>query len=1040
MTGRIIRGVGSLLVLAGTLVGLPWALLLVGAPAVPGGGVQGLWHALVTPDMTGDLLVLLVTLIGWLSWAGFAICVVSEAINLGTHHKVRIRLPGLATGQHAASGLLVAVAAMMAVAIPTVGTASTAQAAPGPSVTAPAQSGDSGQGSAGQEAAPQHHSRSATTVHTVKKGEYLWSIAERYYGDGAQFRRIAEANNINPFADLAVNQQLLIPQVPQTPPQAQSHRTVTVGPKDSLSSFAQTYLGDADRWPEIYRLNRAVIGSDPDLILDGTVLRLPSTATTPTTKAPASTPPTPHHQEHGHTPDDAEVNVPAPTPLTTPSPGADRTASALPSSPPRPAPTTSTAPSQVGQNSAEEVSRFVMPGIYASVGLLLTAGVVTSVNWRRRRQLAERKRGQRIPSPSEPAQRTETVMRAAGAQTVVTISHLDQVLRSIGAWCAQTGLQLPGLTAARVADDRIDLLLTTPSPRCPEGISLAADDSVWTITASDVDTVIDSVEPTAVAAPWPALVTLGRDGAGAHILINLEAAATLHINAEDPADARAIIAAIAMELGMSPWASELNITLAGTVCPGLELALDHPTLTRADDIDNLLALLEDRAADRRAYMADSSAGQKRLDPDLADGWGAEVILTDQLLTEEQDQRLAAILTALPRVGIAAVTTTQAQGDWTFTVGGEPRVGHLEPQNWRITPQLVPQQVYDDTLELLETSATTDTNPAPWWDHDTSTGRPLPDPVSESTPPATITALPTTLTRQPLSLTGLVGDIDLDEFIRSHPETDGPEPTEPTDQIDLDTAVPGPDTPIDLPDSGDSTPDHPMMRILGTPELVGARGPQGRSPRRCQELALYILCHPGRSSAAVADALCLSASTVKSTASHLRSWIGSEEAGTPYFPQAVQGGYRLDDRVSTDWDHLGELLAGQPINAADTPTLVNALALVEGRPLEGAAPGDFAWTQQLVNDIVMTVTDLALELADRALAIRDIALARWALAKALACDPGAEQLMAARAKIEHQAGNMLEVDRIITQINQTSRQLGCDLADETMAVIDQVSNR
>lgn len=47
--------------------------------------------------------------------------------------------------------------------------------------------------------------------HTVVAGDSLWSIAEKYYGDGRRFASIATANGISSTADLVVGQRLLIP-------------------------------------------------------------------------------------------------------------------------------------------------------------------------------------------------------------------------------------------------------------------------------------------------------------------------------------------------------------------------------------------------------------------------------------------------------------------------------------------------------------------------------------------------------------------------------------------------------------------------------------------------------------------------------------------------------------------------------------------------------------------------------------------------------------------------------------------------------------
>lgn len=60
---------------------------------------------------------------------------------------------------------------------------------------------------------------------------------------------------------------------PATPTPA---RTVVVRPGDSLWALAATHLDDPGRWPEIYALNRDVIGPDPGLIHPATRLRLPT--------------------------------------------------------------------------------------------------------------------------------------------------------------------------------------------------------------------------------------------------------------------------------------------------------------------------------------------------------------------------------------------------------------------------------------------------------------------------------------------------------------------------------------------------------------------------------------------------------------------------------------------------------------------------------------------------------------------------------------------------------------------------------------------
>ncbi len=53
-------------------------------------------------------------------------------------------------------------------------------------------------------------------------------------------------------------------------------KTYTVDSGDNLSAIAKQELGDANRWREIYELNKEVIGDNPDLIQPGMELKLPS--------------------------------------------------------------------------------------------------------------------------------------------------------------------------------------------------------------------------------------------------------------------------------------------------------------------------------------------------------------------------------------------------------------------------------------------------------------------------------------------------------------------------------------------------------------------------------------------------------------------------------------------------------------------------------------------------------------------------------------------------------------------------------------------
>ena len=48
-------------------------------------------------------------------------------------------------------------------------------------------------------------------IYTVQRGDTLWHIAQKFYGDGKKYRLIIQANNITDPGTLAVGRKLIIP-------------------------------------------------------------------------------------------------------------------------------------------------------------------------------------------------------------------------------------------------------------------------------------------------------------------------------------------------------------------------------------------------------------------------------------------------------------------------------------------------------------------------------------------------------------------------------------------------------------------------------------------------------------------------------------------------------------------------------------------------------------------------------------------------------------------------------------------------------------
>ena len=286
---RVIRGLGALTVLLLGTVGVPFALAALGGNPLPAGLTwSSVRDALLTPD-DGTILVGLITTVGWIAWAVFAISVISELVALASRQRIQIRLPGLAGPQRLAAGLLISVITMA-----TAPQLVQAQSPPATAVTVQptAKAVPTRRwllsrwrcrcsGSEGEADVPGHR-------HVVRPGDDLWSLAETYYGRGRDWRKIAMANPtvLTGGPDrLTTGMTLIIPD-PAHPAISPDEPTVTVRRGDTLSALAERELGAADRWPELFHANRAQL-DDPDDLVVGTRLRLPPAASTRDRKAAA---------------------------------------------------------------------------------------------------------------------------------------------------------------------------------------------------------------------------------------------------------------------------------------------------------------------------------------------------------------------------------------------------------------------------------------------------------------------------------------------------------------------------------------------------------------------------------------------------------------------------------------------------------------------------------------------------------------------------------------------------------------------------------
>ncbi|MDN5726837.1 MAG: LysM peptidoglycan-binding domain-containing protein, partial [Propionibacteriales bacterium] len=255
---RFVKGVLALVTLTAVVLGMPVGIATFGQLPDPAQWAdRSPLDILLTPD-DGTLLINVLTVGAWLAWGVFTVSVLLELVSVLSRYRFRPRLPGLKLPQALAAGLIVAVIAMFVVQ--TVLPRGAAPSAPPNPVAAVVQTADAPRttaiGAGGDTALPaadraqvddkqaEEKKDKRTRLHTVTKGEDLWSIAEQYYGQGDQWRTIATANakllKHGPD-DLQIGWQLVIPGAGDT---SEVSRVVVVK-GDTLSSLAKEHLGSS---------------------------------------------------------------------------------------------------------------------------------------------------------------------------------------------------------------------------------------------------------------------------------------------------------------------------------------------------------------------------------------------------------------------------------------------------------------------------------------------------------------------------------------------------------------------------------------------------------------------------------------------------------------------------------------------------------------------------------------------------------------------------------------------------------------------------
>lgn len=109
-------------------------------------------------------------------------------------------------------------------------------------------------------------------THQVVKGENLWNLAVKYYGDGFKWVDIATENKLANASIIEEGQELIIPNLESEKPDAITSTTYEVQKGDTLWNIAVRSCGDGYSWVKIASENKLV---NPNLIHPGNILILP---------------------------------------------------------------------------------------------------------------------------------------------------------------------------------------------------------------------------------------------------------------------------------------------------------------------------------------------------------------------------------------------------------------------------------------------------------------------------------------------------------------------------------------------------------------------------------------------------------------------------------------------------------------------------------------------------------------------------------------------------------------------------------------------
>ncbi|MFD4392903.1 LysM peptidoglycan-binding domain-containing protein [Streptomyces sp. NPDC058495] len=241
-------------------------------------------------------------------------------------------------------------------------------------------------------------------------------------------------------------------------------------------------------------------------------------------------------------------------------------------------------------------------------------------------------------------------------------------------------------------------------------------------------------------------------------------------------------------------------------------------------------------------------------------------------------------------------------------------------------------------------------------------------------------------------------------------------------------------------------DQPLISILGTVEVTGARGSVDSNRRtRATELAAFLVLNPGATAYQVDEVLSprgglTSPSTRNTRLRDVRRWLGTDDEGQPYFRRMAKraDGHRIVG-VECDWLQFQLLhdAALQLPRAQGQALLRRALELVRGRPFSGVSSTYYSWAEPVVEEINDTVVNAAALLADWCLEAGDGRGALWAAGRGLDVAREREELWRHRFRALALLGDHDGLEQSIQRLETLLTDHGWAMEEETVDTIRMV---